>query len=338
MLIHGPRYFHVLKRALAEADRASLAIAFWGAGAERLFAGWQGRTLRIICNLSLGGTNPAAITLLRQLPGAEVRQLSDLHAKLVLTDHQLVVGSANASTNGLGLEQDEVAGWREIGMLSDDPGDLRSAAAWFRSQWQAALPITQADLDAAAVAWRRRRGRRPQVGHANSFMAMSADALRDRPVYFAVFRSFSSQRAKQELENVRATIANEQEHQDLASGLEVFEGWTAGELPTDPDAAVIQVYWGPRGALAIYSVLRPVPELARTYIDDDEDEPVRLDFLVKREKAGLWSLSKTDRDRLKGEIRAWVDQLDLQDGHGRCIPAFEWRQWQAEQAAHQPER
>jgi hypothetical protein len=40
-----------------------------------------------------------------------------------------VVGSANASTNGLGLEQDEVAGWREIGMLSDDPGDLRSAAA-----------------------------------------------------------------------------------------------------------------------------------------------------------------------------------------------------------------
>ena len=59
MLIHGPRYFQVLKRALAEADRASLAIAFWGAGAERLFAGWQGRTLRIICNLSLGGTNPA---------------------------------------------------------------------------------------------------------------------------------------------------------------------------------------------------------------------------------------------------------------------------------------
>ena len=115
------------------------------------------------------------------------------------------------------------------------------------------------------------------------------------------------------------------------------EGWAPGELPTEPDAVVIQVYWGPRGRMAIYDVLRPVPELARNYIDDDDGELVRLDFLVKREKGGIWRLSKADRDQLKAEIRPWVEQLTLTDGLGRCIPAFEWRQWQADQVDRQAE-
>ena len=322
---------------LSEADQASVAVAFWGEGAERLFAGWRGGPLRIICNLSQGGTNPTAITALQSLPGAQVRQLSDLHAKLVLTDHQLVVGSANVSTNGLGLERNEVAGWRETGILSEDPLHLRSAADWFNIQWQAAQPVTPQELSRAAAAWKPRRGQRPLPAAASSFLTLTADDLRDRPVYMAVYRNFASQRAKEALEDVKEKAASEPMHQDLAPGLEVFEDWTAGEMPDDPNAVVIQVYWGRRGRIAIYDVLRPVPELKRAYVDEEDGEPVRLDFLVKRKRSDFWYLSKSDRDRLMIEIRPWVEQLTLPEEEGRCIPAFEWRQWQADQADRQAE-
>lgn len=322
---------------LAEADQASVAVAFWGEGAERLFAGWRGGPLRIICNLSQGGTNPAAITAVQSLPGAQVRQLSDLHAKLVLTDHQLVIGSANVSTNGLGLERNEVAGWREIGILSEDPLHLQSAADWFRSQWDAAQPITQQDLDKAAANWTPRRGQRPLPEGASSFLSLTADDLRDRPVYIAVYRSFASQRATEELEAAKTKLANEPARHDLLSGLDVFEGWDAKELPKDSNAVVIQVYWGPRGGMTVYDVLQPVPGLVGSYADEESGAPVRLDFLVKRKRSDFWYLNKSDRDRLMIEIRPWVEQLTLPEEEGRCIPAFEWRQWQADQADRQAE-
>jgi hypothetical protein len=332
MLIHGDRYFQELRRMLAEAKQASLAVAFWGDGAERLFAEWRGESLRVICNLSMGGTNPKAIAQLQQLPGAEVRQLSDLHAKLVLTDDKLVVGSANISTNGLGLEKNEVAGWRETGLLSEEPQHLKSANAWFDVQWQAAQEIKAADLEAAGAGWQRRRGRRPRIGNDTSFMTMSADTLRDRPVYFAIYRQYASKEAREALKNEKA-VARANGQLEWVSGLDVFEAWEEGDLPKDHDAAVIQIYWGRRGAMAIHSVVRPVPELARTYKKSDDVAPTRLDFFVNRAKDDLWFLGKADRERLKVDVQAWVEQLGIKVGEGRCIPAHEWRQWQEQQNA-----
>ena len=80
-----------------------------------------------------------------------------------------------------------------------------------------------------------------------------------------------------------------------------------------------------------------MPELKRAYVDEDDGEPVRLDFLVKRKRSDFWYLSKSDRDRLMIEIRPWVEQLTLPNDEGRFIPAFEWRQWQADQANRQAE-
>lgn len=332
MLVHGERYFEALRQTLTEANQASVAVAFWGAGAERLFAGWRGGPLRIICNLAQGGTNPAAIAQLQQLPGAEVRQLPDLHAKLIVTDRQLVVGSANVSANGLGLEQGEVAGWREAGIVSRDAEHLRSARDWFASQWDQAGPVTADDLRVAAAAWAQRRHGRPLRQPGTSFMAQSADELRDRPVYFAVYCALASLRAKQKLDEVKQTAREAENTYGLPADLEVFEGWAPDDMPPEPDAAMIQVYRGPRGGITIYQPLRPVPGLQSSYVDDD-GETVRLDFLVKLKTAGPWTLTKADRLQLKEEIRPWVEQLDLPDDEGRIIPAFAWRQWQAEQAA-----
>ncbi|EXI65167.1 MAG: hypothetical protein AW08_03439 [Candidatus Accumulibacter adjunctus] len=128
----------------------AIAVAFWGKGAEALLP--ADRRFRLICNLSMGGTNPAVIETLLARPGIDVRHLPDLHAKVVLTASGAVVSSANFSANGLGL--DGGAGWQEAGMLipADDP-EFVKAYGWFEQLWRMAQPITETTLAEAAKQW-----------------------------------------------------------------------------------------------------------------------------------------------------------------------------------------
>ena len=334
MLIHGKQYLEVLKRALANTGTASMAVAFWGEGADCLFSGWHGKSLRIICNLASGGTNPSVIEKLLKIDNVEVRHLPDLHAKLFLTESQLIVGSANMSANGLGLEQDEMAGWREAGILSEDAANLQSAKTWFELQWGDAKPVTPDDMNAAKDAWKKRRVARPKPSAGNSLMEQPVQALKDRQIYLAVFRQYISPRARQELERVTLSIASEQPESDLANRLEVFEGWEERELPTDRNATLIQVYWGVRGKIVIHDVLRPVPELQSSYFDEDEQKTVMLDFFVKLKSVGPWSFVKADQLKLKEELRPWLEHNELKADAGYCISFYEFREWQISQDAN----
>src|SRR4051812_40767983 len=76
------------------------AVAFWGAGAELKWGKLQKRKIRIICNLSMGGSNPSVIEKMMEL--YSVRQHDRLHAKVYIGKNEAVITSANASTNGLG--------------------------------------------------------------------------------------------------------------------------------------------------------------------------------------------------------------------------------------------
>ncbi|RZU47152.1 HKD family nuclease [Fluviicoccus keumensis] len=328
MLIHGTQYFDELKDALTKAKQASLAVAFWGSGAARLFNEWRGNSLRIICNLASGGTNPNAIRELRKLANIEIRHLSDLHAKLVLTDSRLILGSANVSANGLGLELDEMVGWREAGISTKDVTQRQSASVWFEQQWQEAQLVTDADLDAASAVWQRRRQARPRLNLGQSLIEQPPHVLRDRPIYLAVFRQYASDRARQELEQVKQAIVEEQPESRLLARLEVFEGWDERDLMADPESTLIQVYWGSRGRVLIHDVVRPVPELQSFYIDQDENEKIMLDFMVKQNAVGPWSFNRDDRLRLIEQVRPWLELNGPEIGEGRCYPFYEFRQWE----------
>ena len=54
------------------------------------------------------------------LPGMTVMNHSTLHAKVYISEDTLIVGSANLSTNGIGLE-DEAAKWLEASIVSKNP-------------------------------------------------------------------------------------------------------------------------------------------------------------------------------------------------------------------------
>ena len=91
-------------RAIASRTGEVLAaVAYWGSGASDRTALTQHDrpvNVRVICDLLSGACNPAEIEVLRKL-GVTVKTLDRLHAKVWIGGNDVIVGSANASRNGL---------------------------------------------------------------------------------------------------------------------------------------------------------------------------------------------------------------------------------------------
>lgn len=164
MFLSSKNYLDQVQRLVDGAQNLDLAVAFWGRGAEKLFKGWKGDRLRVVCNLRSGGTNPYVIRLLRAMPGVQVRCLVDLHAKVVLSESAALIGSANFSTNGLGFEGEECSGWREAGIYTSDPHQREEVQAWYELVWSEAAPVLDDALQEAEENWRKRRKQRPIIG------------------------------------------------------------------------------------------------------------------------------------------------------------------------------
>lgn len=139
-----------------------LAVAFWGAGAEGMLS--TGRRYRVICNLSMGGTNPQVIAQVMERSDVEVRHLPDLHAKVVVALNGAVVSSANFSANGLGLEGAPSGGWQEAGVfIPAEDGEFAQVYGWFALRWRAAMPVTPEVLELATRQWQLRAVDSPEV-------------------------------------------------------------------------------------------------------------------------------------------------------------------------------
>ncbi len=138
---------------ILQGNNPRCAVAFWGAGAGQLFGQHMRPDARIICNLSMGGTNPHEIGAL-QARGIQIRHNDRLHAKIYLGAGSAVVTSANASANGLGLEGLEVAGWTEAGVLVSDTAMVQTIGEWFEALWGQSSPVNDVALEQALAAWR----------------------------------------------------------------------------------------------------------------------------------------------------------------------------------------
>lgn len=315
MLIHDQRCLAAVRALLKGADSVRIAVAFWGAGSESVFEHWQGASLRIVCNLALGGTNPAAI---RKLIGtAEVRQLDNLHAKLLLTERAMILGSANMSANGLGFEGHEAAGFKELGLQCADANALRKADAWFESIWTSSQPVIERDLQRAETQWSKRRSTRPIWKTATSLLTQPASVLKDRQIYFAVFRTHLSTKGKERLKEENEKLESSHEK------LDGYEDWD-GALPSDSEAVIIPVYWGQRGRVIISRPQRMVPELTI------KKRGWRMDFAAiveDSDSSGLpFDLSGAERRSLAPGVKAWLESREDVDD-GLCIAVYEFLHW-----------
>lgn len=140
-------------------DDVRCAVAFWGDGALKALFGTKARAskARIICDLSMGGTNPKELKLLGAPRNARLKHLKGLHAKLYLSSVGMVVTSANASNQGMGFVVP--ATLTECGTLhGPDSAAFRKAAKWFETIWREADEVDPKSLAAARAAWAMRPG------------------------------------------------------------------------------------------------------------------------------------------------------------------------------------
>ncbi len=144
---------------LRQTDTATIVVAFWGAGAiDKLGLRKNWESLRIVCNLESGACNPREIEALMALgKGVEVRSDLRLHGKVYLTSKQVVLGSSNASSNGLVVEGPVLSGWAEANITSTEVELLSQVRAWCDVRFRTAGEITPAKLGLAHVAWNARR-------------------------------------------------------------------------------------------------------------------------------------------------------------------------------------
>ena len=136
------------------------AVAYWGSGAATRTGLRQHphpADVRIICDLLSGACNPNEVEELQEL-GFHVKTLDRLHAKVWIGGDDAIVGSANASQNGLLSEGERAADANvEAAVLLRGSDSVRRIVAWFEAQWCTSIDIEERHLDKARQIWRRRQ-------------------------------------------------------------------------------------------------------------------------------------------------------------------------------------
>lgn len=186
------------RKALKRAGSAVIAVPFWGKGAVKLLGLDAGHVVRVICNLDHPGCNPFVIEELRKHK-VRVRTHRRLHAKLYATDAAAIVGSSNASTNGLTVEGKEAQGWVELNVASGEAGFVAGVLAEFECLWDSdeTVQVRAVDIKRAKA----RRAKLPPFGALFEDDLGLFEAVRKMPaafadVYLAVYDDDLSKNAK----------------------------------------------------------------------------------------------------------------------------------------------
>lgn len=141
--------------AICRGKDVEVAVAFWGGGAADALFGSRSaaRRSRILCDVSLGGTQAKALEELGAPDNKKLRHRRALHAKLYISDQGVVIGSANASRAALGFGGDPQH--IELGTYHSPSTPVWSAArAWFKIAYRDALKVDDDALTRARLAWR----------------------------------------------------------------------------------------------------------------------------------------------------------------------------------------
>jgi hypothetical protein len=233
-----------INQLLSSTQKVDCAVAFIGEKAEALFSNVQHG--RIVCNLDSGCTNPKVIKALCEINGIEIKNNPNLHAKVYICQKVAIVSSSNLSSNGLGLEGDEVTGWLECGYKVESITEIERINNWFSGLWERSSVITENDILKAQSEWEKRRKNRPvikikQKSKFSKLVEEKNDVLLNRRIYFAVTYEYFSKEADEKFNEIKKNTNTE-----LKSSLSAYEDWNA--LPAD--AYLIDIYVGSKGGIS----------------------------------------------------------------------------------------
>lgn len=332
MFLSSENYFKEIQNLVQSGSNLSLAVAFWGEGAQSLIKrSYQGQRLRLLCNLGSGGTNPKVIRNLlafsHENPDLQLRTMETLHAKLVIGEASAIIGSANFSANGLGLERSECATWVEAGYLVEDIQQIGSMQAWFDGVWGKSEHITEALLKKAEAQWLKNRASRPRTS--TRFIETSTSELKNRNIAIAIYRLEASQQALEEMNRIKAEAAQSDQMEN--SKLDFFEDWPDDENdPTQSlpkDTPIIVVRYGKKGGVSITHVARRIPQLDKV---DFEGECSMTILGIERTVDGL-KFTAADAKEFAKRIKPWVEHIYIGEeiDAGQCFPLDDFLDWEA---------
>jgi hypothetical protein len=146
---------------LSNAKLVRIAVAYWGQGISE----WLGLLklencdIEIVCDLLSGACNPDELKKLRDTLGRNrVLKCPRLHAKVWIADGRCILGSSNASANGLAQQGLETDGLIEANVFIDDPACVEAISEWYETAVRkAATEISDEDLQLARTRWKGRR-------------------------------------------------------------------------------------------------------------------------------------------------------------------------------------
>lgn len=176
-----------IRALLSRAGKAKLAIAFWGDGAAReLGLGRDGLEAEVLCNLDSGACNPDEIERLLKMPGVCLRAHASLHAKVYWTAGGAVLGSSNASTNGLALKGEAAGAWAEANIHLDGADLLQTLEQWFDEEYRQGYEIQPEDLERARTLWTKHATLAPPGKRLNGSLLDLFAKAPDHPSWAAV--------------------------------------------------------------------------------------------------------------------------------------------------------
>jgi len=270
-LISGPQVAKYVQKMLSGAE-IRIAVAFWGLGATKELGLLSCHTApKIICNLLSGGTNPNEIEeiqkALRTRFGDDfnIMQNDRLHAKVYLSTKGVIIGSSNASANGLSMEGRECSGWIEANLYSNQSIEIDDAGDWFSEVWQSkeTRPITNNDIEIAKENWKRRRRlslpeRTTDPTHDlyNELQTNPANYT-GKNLWFAIYGEPSSKEADDKILAERSLVKTLGMSPDDVGG---FEDWD--DIPNGADLICFDI--GPRTRVTSDGIWR-TPENRKKY-------------------------------------------------------------------------
>ncbi len=209
-----------------------VAVAFWGEGSVENLRLTRAKNGRVICNLESGGCNPKEIRKLRALKKLKIKTHAQLHAKIYWSPEAAVIGSSNASANGLVVDPGAAKGWREANVLFDQEDELRRTGQRFNELWKQGKAITNQLLKDADLKWKARARATKEISVKSStlFGAFTEDpsVFKDEPIFLAIYGERASREALAERKKWKAKKKTERFDDGLSvksSTLTAYEDW-----------------------------------------------------------------------------------------------------------------
>jgi len=241
-------------REVAAGREVLCTVAFWTPkGVAELFPTGVPRDARIICDISMGSTSPAALEDLGAPRSDRLKHALSMHAKVILSDRGLVVGSANATRaaighNGVAQRNVEAGTFHEAG---SEP--WQKAAMWFEGIFKDAQHVRQSELDWANSVFRSQPPPMPRPPAAGSLLEL----VRAAPDRFAsvgfVFASTSTKlKARKRITNA-ARALDPTLRDRLGNQVEggIFGGW--GRHRAERWPGYFFEFWQPNRRLSVYA-------------------------------------------------------------------------------------